>query len=441
MPITTISKPWVDDYNKKLCTAEQAAALVNSGDMVCLAGGTNIPDGFAKAFSVRLLDLKDVTVIEGLAMAFYDFMKPEWKEHVTVETIFGGVVERFCMQWGTVHYIPIHLMDAARTIEALNPPILAFAATPPDENGYMNLSLGRGLLNSRVVSQISTVIVEVNPSLTWVNSDWNVHVSEVDHIIEKDTPMVEVPDIPILDVERTIAGHIVDMIPDGACLQIGIGGLPNAIGYFLKDKKDLGIHTEYLTTSAIDLLKDGIATGARKNFMPGKVISTIGIGNKDMYDFINHNDDILLMDVDYVNDPQVIGQNDNLISINNILSIDLSGQANSESMGTQQFSGTGGQVNFVRGAQISKGGKAILALNSTYVTKSGETKSRIVPMLPQGSAVTTPRTDVQYVATEYGVVNLKFQSVPKRVKLLISIAHPDFRDQLAFEAKKIGWLY
>lgn len=431
---------WQDEYKQKLCTADEAAAFVRDNDDICVAGGSNVPDAFCRAFDKRLAEVHNVTITEGLAMSMYEFMTPASKGHCRIETVFGGVVERMCYEWGTAHYIPIHLAESNRTLEALNPRILAVAVTPPDENGYMNLSCGHGFLTPRIVQSVENMIVEVNSCLPWCNSDWAIHVSEVDRIIEKDTPIFNVPDIPITDVEKSIAGYIADMIPDGATIQLGIGGLPNAIGAFLHHKKDLGIHTEVMANVFMDLMKSGAVNGSKKKIQPGKAVACLGVGDKKLYDFMDHNEDIKFFAAEYTNDPYVIGQNDNVMSINNFLSIDLSGQVASESKGHKQFTGTGGQVNFIRGAKLSNGGKSFLASTSTY-TQGGEMKSRIVPLLAHGTIVTTPRTEVEYVVTEYGIANLQYKSVPKRVQQLIRIAHPDFHDELTFEARKIGWLY
>lgn len=431
---------WKEEYNRKLCTPEEAAALIRDNDVICVAGGGNVPDGFCRAFDKRLNQLHNITVAEALAMALFDFITPASAGHSHIETVYGGVVERMCFQWGTAHYIPVHLDDTNRTIEDLDCRIIATAVTLPDENGYFNLSIGRGVLSQRIMEKAEHLIVEVNSHLPWCNSDLLLHVSQVDRIIEKDTPLFQVPDIPITDKEKTIAGYIVDMVPDGATIQIGIGGLPNAIGSFLTSKKDLGIHTEVMTNVFMDLMISGAANGSRKNINKGKAVACLGFGDDRLNKFMDHNQDIMFFAAEYTNDSYVIGQHDNLISINNFMSIDLSGQVGSESKAHQQFTGTGGSVNFVRGAKISNGGKSFLAATATY-TQNGEMKSRIMPMLELGTAVTVPRTDVEYIVTEYGIARLRYKSVPKRAKALIQIAHPDFRDQLTFEAKKIGWLY
>lgn len=435
-------KPWKAEYERKLTTPEKVAALVRDGDVVCPSGSMVMPQSFCQALNQRLLEVKDVTIVQALALSFFDWMKPEYKKNnLRIDTIYGGVIERILLQWGTVNYIPIHLSDSIRTMLSYRPRILGVSVTPPNEDGYMNFSLGRGLFNQEVIDSVEILIVEVNPSLPWVNTDLLIHVSQVDYILEKENPVPELPPPQVSPVHEQIASYIVDLIPDGATIQLGIGDLPSAIGHFLRDKKDLGIHTEIFSPIMTELMEMGVVNNSRKTLWPGKSVCTLGFGDKKFYEYVDRNENIQIMEVTYVNDPVVIAQNDNLISINNMLSVDLSGQVASESIGPRQFSGSGGQVNFARGAQMSKGGKSFLAMESTYKDKEGNLKSRIVPVLPEGTIVTTPRTDVQYIVTEYGIVNLRYKSIPDRVKALISIAHPDFRDFLEFEARRIGWLY
>jgi 4-hydroxybutyrate CoA-transferase len=230
------------------------------------------------------------------------------------------------------------------------------------------------------------------------------------------------------------------MIPDGATIQLGFGGLGNAIGHLLKGKKDLGMHAEVVTPSVMELMKAGVLTGKRKNYKPGKVVAAFCVGTKAFYDFIDGNPDLEFHEISQVNNPLEIAKNDNLISINNALMFDLTGQAASKSIGTRQYSGTGGQVNFVHGSRLSKGGKSILALNSSYTDKEGHLRSKILPVFPEGTVVTTSRNDVEYVVTEYGVANLRFKSIPDRARALIAIAHPQFREELIEGAKKHRWL-
>jgi 4-hydroxybutyrate CoA-transferase len=285
------------------------------------------------------------------------------------------------------------------------------------------------------------VICEINGHLPWCGgSDFKVHVSEIDHIIEHDAPIFELPEIPITDVENRMATYIVELIPDGSTIQLGFGGLGNAIGHMLYGKKELGMHTEVVTPSVTELVKAGVITCSKKNFMPGKIVTGFAVGTGQFYKDIDHNEMFEFREVHWVNQPANIAKNDNMISINTSLMIDLTGQAASESIGTKQYSGTGGQVNFNQGAKMSSGGKRILAIESTYTDKEGNLRSKIMPTLPEGTVVTTPRNEVEYVVTEYGVVDINFDCISTRVKKLISIAHPQFRDELTFAAKKARWI-
>lgn len=432
---------WQDEYRSKLKTAEETAALIQNHDTILMPGGHCIPHDFSVALSKRVEDLNDVTICLGMALKLYDYMQPQYREHIHIETPFVGPVERICLQWKTADYIPVHLNQLGVWMDARKPNVTAFVVTPPDENGYMNRSCFGGLVPRRAIARTDLVIVEVNPGTPWLEGDdLKVHVSQVDHIIESQADLVEIPDIPITEVERQIAHYIADMIPDSSTIQLGLGGLANAIGYFLRDKKDLGVHTEVVQNSFMELMQLGVVNNSKKNFHPGKVIATFCVGDRKLWDFVNHNSDFIFTEVEYNNDPYIIGQNDNLISVNNALMMDLTGQTASESIRQKQYSGTGGQVNFIQGARFSKGGKSIIALNSTYKNKEGQLRSRIVPFLPSGTIVSTSRNDIEYVVTEYGVINLRYKGISQRVREMISIAHPDFREELLFQAREIGWL-
>jgi 4-hydroxybutyrate CoA-transferase len=432
---------WQAEYQSKIMTAQEAAARIKSNDRVALSGGTCIPPGFCNALSERAGEVENVTLALGYALGLYGFMAPENKESFTIETMFVGPVERMCMEFGVSSYVPMHLGDVAKFTESGNFNVVTSVATPPDENGYMTRSLFGSFLSKETIRKADTVIIEVNKQFPRMNSDdFKIHVSEVDCIIENDAPVFEVPEIVITEEEEKIAGYIADMIPDGSTIQLGFGGLGNAIGHLLKDKKDLGMHAEVVTPSVMELMKAGVLNGSRKNYKPGKVVAAFCVGTKPFYDFIDGNMDLEFLEIGKVNNPMEIAKNDNLISINNALMFDLTGQAASESIGTRQYSGTGGQVNFVHGSKLSNGGKSILALNATYKDKEGKLRSKILPVFPEGTVVTTSRNDVEYVVTEYGVANLKFKNITDRAKALIAIAHPDFRDELAEGAKKHGWL-
>lgn len=433
---------WQEEYNAKLTTAEEAAKIIQSGESIFFGGGTGIPPAFATAVGKRAHELTGITISQGYAMGLFDYMKAEHRERFQIETMFVGPMERICMEWGVAQYKPMHLSDIPAAAIHANCRRVAFVATPPDENGYMNRScFGSFLPNEECVKPADTIIVEVNRNAPRLNSDdFKIHVSDVDHIIENDFPMFELPDIPIMDEERKIAEYISELVPDGSCIQIGLGGLANAVGYLLHEKKDLGMHAEVITPSVTELVKSGIVNGSRKNFMPGKVVAAFAVGTKKFYEELNNNENFYFKEVGWVNNPDIIGLNDNLVSINNTLMVDLTGQAASESIGVRQYSATGGQLDFILGAKKSKGGKSILSLNSTYTDKDGKLRSRIMSTLPAGTIVTTPRTLTEYIITEYGVANMRLRTVKERVKSLISIAHPDFRDQLNFEARKNGWM-
>ena len=303
-----------------------------------------------------------------------------------------------------------------------------------DKSGYFNLGISN-VYEHEVMQMADRVILEVNPRVPHMHGETQVHISQVDSIVEFENPLPTIPIPQPSEVEEQIAGHIAELVNDGACLQIGIGGIPNAVAKLLKNKKDLGIHTEMFTESMIELFNEGVITNRKKNFWPGKIICTFAMGSQDMYDWIDDNPGIFILKGRYVNDPYVIAQNDNMVSINTAISVDLTGQVSSETLGPVQYSGTGGQLDTHRGAIMSKGGRGIIALRST--AKNG-TVSTITPMLSQGSIVSVPRHDIDTVVTEHGVARLRGRTVSARTKALIDIAHPDFREELRAEARKLG---
>jgi acyl-CoA hydrolase len=316
------------------------------------------------------------------------------------------------------------------------PDIVVFKTAPMDEKGFFNF--GPNTLWMRaLVERGKVVIVEETPTLPYVMGDGTaVHVSEVDFIIPgHDRPMAELPKAPATEVDKAVARLIAAEVEDGSCLQIGIGGMPNAVCSLLAESpvSDLGIHTEMMTDGIVDLYRAGRVTGARKQLNPGKMVCTFALGAQYLYDFIDRNPEVEFHPVDYTNLPHNIMRNDKVVSINNTTQIDLQGQAASETDGFRHISGTGGQLQFVRGAYGSKGGKSFMCLASTY-EKKGERRSRIVTALTRGNVVTTPRTDMMYVVTEYGMVNLKGRSIAERAQALISIAHPDFQEELERDA-------
>ena len=423
----------------KRITAQAAAALVQSGMWLDYGAVLGQPDVFDAALAKRLGQVTNLRIRSCLSTRARAVLEADPKgEHVFwFSTHFSGYDRRKHDQ-GIAHYLPVHLGEIPdyyrRFIDPVD--IAVFKTAPIDANGYFNFGPSN-LWMRALVERAKVVIIEECAGLPYVMGDGTgVHISEVDFILAGDSqPMAELPKPVITDVDRAVARLIAAEIEDGACLQIGIGGMPNAVCGLLAESavQDLGIHTEMMTDGIVDLYRAGRVTGAKKQINPGKMVCTFSLGAQYLYDFIHRNPMVEFHPVDYTNMPHIIMQNDKVAAINNTTQMDLQGQAASESDGYRHISGTGGQSQFVRGAYASKGGKSFICLASTY-EKKGERKSRIVTALTKGNIVTTPRSDMMYVVTEYGMVNLKGRTVAERAQLLISIAHPDFREDLSREA-------
>jgi len=314
--------------------------------------------------------------------------------------------------------------------------------SPMDRHGFFSMGTNPDYMWGMIRHCMPNIriIVEVNEHMPRTYGTNHFHISEIDMVVEHNEPLVELPDIPLTKEDELIGSLIAEQVPDGACIQTGIGGMPNAVARHLMDKKDLGIHSEMLCDSMVDLYEAGAITGKRKQHMPLKWIASFAVGSKRLYDFMSENPMVEMHNSEFVNDPYIIGLNDNVVSINSTLEVDLTGQCASEALGTKQYSGAGGQMDFIEGAWRSKGGKAFLATYSTYQDKEGNLHSKILPTLTPGAQVTTTRGDVQYVVTEFGIAYLKGQNLRKRIEELINIAHPDFRDWLRFEAKRLNYL-
>ncbi len=422
-------------------SAADAAALVRPGNWLDYGAGLGQPDVFDRALAARAAELHDVNIRGCLSVrprAVLD-ADPEGRHFTWYNWHFSGY-DRKKHDAGICHYIPLHLGEVPDYYRRfIEPPDIAILKTcPVDADGYFNFS-GANFWQRAVVERSRVVIVETSRGLPYVpGPDNRVHISEVDYILTgDDEPAAELPNPPPCDVDRAVARQIAQEIGDGACLQIGIGGMPNAVCALLLESsvRNLGIHTEMLTDGIIDLYKAGYVTGSAKTLDVGKIVFTFALGSCRLYDAIDRNADFLSCTVDYTNLPHNIMRNDNVVSINNTTQMDLQGQAASESDGHRHISGTGGQAQFVRGAYASQGGKSFICLASTY-EKRGIRKSRIVLDLTPGNIVTTPRSDIMYVVTEYGMVNLKGKSVAERARAMISLAHPDFREDLEREARE-----
>ena len=433
MSVRVVSAP------AKKITAADAAGLVKSGYWLEYGACLNQPDVFDQALAARVKELTNVGIRASFATKPRTVFEADPEgAHFHWYSWHFGAYERAKFDAGLCYHIPQNLGEIPDYYRRFMDPvdIVALKVRPADANGRFNFGL-TNLWVKAAIERAKTVIVETSTAVPYVHDAENgIHISEVDYIIDGDNaPLTEFKSAPLTDIDRAVARRIAGEVVDGACLQIGIGGMPNAVCSLLRESgaKDLGIHTELLTDGVIELYQAGIITGARKQLDPGKLVFTFGFGSKRMYDAVDGNPDMLCSKVEYANSPQMIMQNDNVFSINNTTQMDLQGQAASESDGHRHISGTGGQTQYARGAYASKGGKTFMCLSSVF-EKKGVRKSRIVLELTPGNIVTTPRTDVMYVVTEYGMVNLKGKSIPERARAMISLAHPDFREELERQA-------
>lgn len=431
---------WQSEYNSKIISIEEAIQQVKPNDRVFYSPGVSAPKDLINALSKRLPELGQITFISAVMLDRYDYItNPEYKPYFKHESMFIGPVERMLDSSNLISY-PIHLSEFNYgMVHHWKPDIALCEVSAPDEYGYMCGGPHGGCTIDITKKVVPNIIVQVNNKCPYIYGDRNlIHVSEVNAIVEQDHEIAQLQDAPITDVERKIAGYIAERIEDGTTIQVGMGGLANAVMYLLEDKKDLGIHSEMLTNAMVALAKKGVINGSEKEIHRGKIVCAMTQGTTELYEFMNRNPQIYQAPITYTNDIDVIRQHDKFTSINNALMVDLTGQVGAESIGFTQYSSMGGQANFVRGVALCKRGQSFIALPSTY-TQHGTLKSRIVLDFPPGQVVNTPRADVEYLVTEYGIAELKNKSIPDRVKAMINIAHPQFRDELLVDAKKAGF--
>ncbi|TFW16788.1 acetyl-CoA hydrolase/transferase family protein [Massilia arenosa] len=422
-------------YTSKRCSPADALAHLQDGDMIIVPTGVGEPPSLLAALSEHRRHFHDVKVAQILAMRKYGYFEQDTARHVRHAALFFGGASRSGGQGGWCDFIPNYFSEIPTLIErGLMPADVVFAmASPMTESGHFALSLGTDYTMA-AVAKARAVILEVNPNVPFTMGQCHVHISQVTALVESSDPILEVGLPKIGPVQEAIGKYVADMIEDGSTLQIGYGGIPDAVVMQLTDKRDLGVHTEMIGDGILSLVEAGVVTNRRKSFLPGRMIATFALGSQKLYRFMHQNPMLEMHPSNFTNDPYIAGQNDKLVSINATLQIDLLGQCGSESIGHLPYSGTGGQVDFVRAANRSRGGQSFIVLPST--AKDG-TISRIVPTLAAGTHATTSKNDVNYVVTEYGVAQLRGKSARQRAQELIAIAHPDFRPWLREEADRM----
>ena len=424
-------------YKQKLRTVSDAVSLVQPHQTIVAAMAAAEPVGLLSELSHHRAHLHDITIAVCLPLRKYDFLlQPEMSGHFFTENWFYGAPDRAVHPEGRTSYIPNNLHAAASDKLAASGghvDIFWGTATPPDQRGFMSLSTCL-VYEKEMIEAADIVVLEINKHMPWTLGDTQIHISEVDMVVENDEPLFEFPVVPPTEWEEMIGGYIADLIEDGSTIQLGFGGIPNAITAFLMERRDLGIHTEMFTDGMVDLYDAGVITGREKSLWRGKMVGAFALGSKKLYEFVDNNLVVEFQQGRITNDPAVIAQNHKMVSVNTALQVDILGQVCSQSLGPRHYSGTGGQLDTHRGARLSEGGRGIIALRST--AKRG-TISTIVPMLSEGSGVTVPSQDVDTIVTEYGVADLKGLCVKDRLEALTRIAHPTFRPWIREQAEEL----
>jgi len=429
---------WQEEYATKVIAADNAVKVISSGDTIYIHSNAAAPEVLINAMVRRSQDLKDVKILHLLTLSKAEYINKEFSNSFKVKALFIGPNIREAVNEGRAEYIPVFLSEIPKIFESGIVPIdvCLIQLSPPDAHGYCSYGTSvdctiAARKNARIV------IAEVNKQMPRTLGRSFVHISRVDYIVETDRPLPELISAAPTEVEIAIGANVATLVDDEATLQLGIGAIPNAILHSLKDKRNLGIHSEMFSDGIIDLIEQGIITNNAKTLLPGKVAVSFILGTKRLYDFVDNNPLIEFQTSDFINDPFVISQNFKMTAINSALQVDVTGQVAADSIGSYLYSGVGGQVDFIRGAARAKQGKAIIAMPSTAKNHS---VSRITASLLPDSGVVTSRADVHYVVTEYGIAQLYGRTLKERMKSLISIAHPDFRSQLKKDCCLIPWL-
>ena len=426
---------WKSDYEAKRTSAAEAMKCVKSGDRVVFAHACGEPLELVDALVARAAELEHVEINHMVAMGKGEYCKPELARSFYHKSLFVGASSREAVKDGRGDYVPVFFHDIPRLFceGYLTPDVVLIHVSPPDAHGFC--SFGVSVDYTKPAAEVARIVVaQVNPHMPRTHGDSFIHISEIDIIVESEHQIIELQPPRIGPVEEAIGKHIAGLVEDGSCLQLGIGGIPDAVLLFLHEKNDLGIHSEMFSEGVVDLYNEGVITNRNKSINRDKMVANFLMGTRRLYDFVDDNPAVNMFPVNITNDPYLIGQNDRVVAINSALQVDLMGQVVADTMGAVQFTGIGGQVDFVRGAARSKGGKAIIALPST--AKKGAV-SRLVAALSPGTAVTTMRADVDYIVTEHGVAHLRGMGLRERAEALIEIADPAFRDQIREEAATV----
>ena len=420
-------------YKECICSAEEAIQKVKSGDRIVFSHACGEPRVLPATLMKRVDELTGVQIVHMVPMGEALYCRPEYAGSFRHVALFSGAPTREAIWENRADYVPYVFSEIPFLFDSVLPVDVAMVTvSPPDKNGFCSLGVSVDY-TKKAVESAKIVIAEINKAMPRTHGDSFVHVSEIDCFVEVDIPIAELKATELTDVEINIGKYVTELIEDGSCLQLGIGGIPDAVLKNLGSLKDLGVHSEMISDGVKHLVEKGIVNGRKKNFHKDKIVITFLMGSREFYDWVDDNPIIEMRTVDYTNNPYIIAQNKNMVAINSALEVDLLGQVCADTIGPKQFSGVGGQLDFVRGARMSEGGKAVIALPST--AKGGI--SRIVPTLKEGAAVTTSRNDVDYVVTDYGIASLKGKTVRDRMKALINIAHPNVREELQKKAYEV----
>ncbi|MTK14264.1 MAG: acetyl-CoA hydrolase/transferase family protein [Clostridiaceae bacterium] len=425
---------WKEVYESKLVTTEEAVSKIKSGNRVIVGHAVGEPSQLIDAMVANRENYKDVELVHMVAMGKGEYAKEGMESYFHHNSIFVGASTREAVSFGRGDFTPCFFYEVPKLFREgyLPVDVALIQVSEPDEHGYCSFGVSNDYTKP-AAECAKIVIAEVNENMPRTMGDSFIHVSDIDYMVKVSHPIIELQPPRIGEVEKAIGKHCASLIEDGSTLQLGIGAIPDAVLLFLKDKKDLGIHSEMISDGVVELVEAGVITNKKKTLHPGKIVVTFLMGTKRLYDFVNDNPMVETYPVDYVNDPTVIMKNYKMVSINSCVQVDLMGQICSESIGMKQISGVGGQVDFVRGASMNKDGKSIIAIPATAA--KGKV-SRIVPLLDEGAAITTSRNDVDYIVTEYGIAQLKGKTLKDRAGALINIAHPNFREGLKKEFEK-----